>query len=228
MSSAPPPPPPPSAPPPPPPTAYGAAPGWPSGAAYQPAAPLQSVLSKLDPTGIRPTAIVAAVIVALFVGAQLVNAVIPLPARPGSGTGGEGDRFVTFGGLRMTLVSGWQPSQGPGSGQLVKGSVALDIYVLDYDGTATTLYSAFVSQMVGRNATGFQPTEPSVITLGAIPAARGSYVGIFGEGGELEGEVTTVVVGARGYGFDAWAPGGSLNGLLGEVRQMLDTLHVVQ
>jgi hypothetical protein len=45
----------------------------------------REVVSLLDPTGIRPTAMVAGVILALFFGAQLVNALIPVPQglRPG-------------------------------------------------------------------------------------------------------------------------------------------------
>ncbi len=48
----------------------------------------RQAFSLLDPTGIRPTAIVVGIIVALFFGAQLVNALIPVPRTgPGPGTG---------------------------------------------------------------------------------------------------------------------------------------------
>ncbi len=69
----------------------------------------------LDPTGIRPTAIVIGVIVALFFGAQLVNAIIPQrTSDPGTGPGtgpitGPGQPGQTLPPIAV-------PTAGPGSG----------------------------------------------------------------------------------------------------------------
>lgn len=107
------------------------------------------LFSHLDSSGFRPTAIVAGIILALFFGSQLLNAIIPVsavgpggpgPGGPGSpgpttGPGGPGPTpgpggpvttplppgsSLTIGPLRMPLESGWVPQEVPESNVIVR------------------------------------------------------------------------------------------------------------
>lgn len=71
----------------------------------------------LDPTSLRPTAIVIGVILAMFFGAQIINAVIPAP-RPGPrpGTGPGTGPISGPGQPGQTLPPIAVPSTGPGPG----------------------------------------------------------------------------------------------------------------
>lgn len=72
-----------------PPPSGAAQPPPPAGPAFESSAQAKALFSQLDPTGVRPTAIVAGVILALFFGAQLLNAITPTaavgPGNPGPG-----------------------------------------------------------------------------------------------------------------------------------------------
>ncbi len=87
----------------------------------------KALFSQLDPSGLRPTAIVAGIILALFFGAQLLNAITPTSAvGPGNpGPGGPGPigpgpvPTVNPGGPLPTVNPG---GPGPGSTPLPPGS----------------------------------------------------------------------------------------------------------
>jgi hypothetical protein len=213
----------------------------------------RQAFSLLDPTGLRPTAIVLGIIGALFFGSQLVNAVIPTPGvAPGPGVGpgvgpvppvvapqqptGPGPvqpgSSLTAGPLRIPLVAGWQPATNTNSSaiaSMIKGAVQIDLFSAAITGgtaSPTAVYNTYMS-FIGQNATGFGSGQPSGIQIGGgLPAARGVYQGVFG-GNQLEGEVTAFVTGTSdGWVWDAWGPPGTLGPLLGEVRTMIDNVQL--
>jgi hypothetical protein len=257
VSSVPPPPPPQpaAAPPPPPPPVAGA----------DASARARALFSQLDPTGLRPTAIVAGIIIALYFGAQIVNAVIPVPGvGPGNpGPGGEGPtgpgpipttvplpttgpvgpgpttapaqpgQTLTVGPLRIPLETGWTPQAVPDSNvvvRIVKGNVAIDVFGASIEGQAdaAAVYNAYLTQSLQPSATGLTASQPNLLQIGnGIPAARGSYTGVFGQD-QIEGQLTTIVIGANGFIFDTWGSAGTLGQLLPEAQRMIDNLQVVQ
>jgi len=90
----------------------------------------RQAFSVLDPTGVRPTAIVIGIILALFFGSQLVNALIPVPgtgAGPGSGPGtgpisGPGQPGQTLPPIGVPTLPPTVPGQ-PTPGPVPGGSV---------------------------------------------------------------------------------------------------------
>lgn len=233
-----------AAPPPPPP---------PAGPSFDAAGQARTLFSQLDSTGYRPTAIVVGVILALFFGSQLLNAIVPAaavgPGNPGPGGPGSGPGMtfgpvipgpgstplppgstLTVGSLRVPLESGWVPQEVPGTNiivRLAKGSVAIDVLSASIAGQAdaAAVYSSYMSELADA-ATGFGSTSANALQIGSgIPAARGSYTGVFGQF-QVEGEVTTFVVGAQGFIFDAWGGSGTLAGSLAEAQRMIDNIQV--
>ncbi|HEY7600462.1 MAG TPA: hypothetical protein VH741_11090 [Candidatus Limnocylindrales bacterium] len=204
-------------------------PGAPA-AASPPRAPAQALVGRLDPAGVRPTIVLAVFLGALFFGSQVVNSAIPLPAAPPGATAGPDGRpasSVDLGELTVQVPAGWQLTDGPVGPRLARGSVAIDIGSLAFNGDATSLYNAFVSEVLAPNATGLSATQPALVQVGpGVPAVRGIYTGIFGEGGQVEGHVTALVVDGTGYVFDAWGLVGTLRPLLPDVELVTDTLVV--
>jgi hypothetical protein len=194
---------------------------------------------------------VAGIILALFLGAQIVNALIPVrgigPGVPGPGTGpgpvpssgpGTGPAaplppgsFVTVGPLRIPIETGWVPQDVPGSNiitRLTKSNVALDLFSASIQGQAdaVAVYNEYMSALQ-QDATGFAATQPNLTQIGSgVLAARGSYTGAFG-GRPVEGEITAFTSSAtQGWIFDAWADAGALRQLLPEAERMIDNLQV--
>jgi hypothetical protein len=198
---------------------------------------------------------VAGILLAMFFGAQLVNAIIPQPGvgpgvpgpggpgpigpgQPTSGPVGPGPlttplppaSTLTIGPLRVPLEGGWTPQEVPGSNiivRLVKGSVAIDVFSASIQGQAdaAAVYN-FYMQDLQANSSGFTAAQPNLLQVGnGIPAARGNYTGVFGQS-QIEGQVTTIVVGASGFIFDVWANGGTLATLQPEAQRMIDNLQV--
>ena len=239
--------------------------------AFDAMAGARQALSMLDPTGVRPKAILAGIILALFFGAQVINAVIPAPrTNPGPGTGpgtgpisGPGQPGQTLppiaipstgpgpspgtgqplppgsvlevGPLRIPLESGWQPQAGPSDSilvRLVKGSAAIDLVSLNVQGgtaTPANVYAGYMGLIAqDPEAVGFSNTPPSNIQIGqGLPAARGSYTGVFGSS-QIEGEATAFVTSASdGWVWDAYASAGTLRALLPEAQRMIDNIQVV-
>ena len=192
--------------------------------------------SGLDPAMKRPTIIVAAVIVALVVGTQMLNALIPGPAAGGNGSSGgttNGTTSFDLGrGVSVTPPAGWvvreQPSVLEGI-RLQRGGVIVDLLVAPYGGTPTELLSTYADQVLKEDANSL--TVHDVVVTGAgngRPAARAKYDGIFKGSGHLEGELSTQVFGSTGVIVDAAARQGALEGALGDVHQMLGTIEVSQ
>jgi hypothetical protein len=85
----------------------------------------RQAFSMLDPSGIRPTAIVLGIIAALFFGAQIVNALIPIPGvapQPGTGPGSGPFEPGQPGPTLPPIVLPTAPT-GPGTGPLPPVSV---------------------------------------------------------------------------------------------------------
>lgn len=214
-------------------------------------------------TGFKPTAIVAALIVGIYFGMQLLNSVIPVSAAgPGSGVGPGGSpvpgpgatalpvdptpavpsqptpdpnqpggRTVEIGPLRITLPAGWQAGQTQDGGfQMNKGAVFIDVQTLTLQqpADATALCAAFLQQVLAPNATGFAASQPTPVPINNATAARANYTGAWANLGEVEGQVTTIVVGQQAFFFDAWGQAGQLRTLLPEVELMFQTMQVVQ
>ncbi len=184
----------------------------------------RSVVARFDPAGTRPTVVVGIVIVALFFGAQLVNAVLPARAGDGGAQPGPGGA-VDVGPLRIHLAPGWQQVQTEAGARLAKGSVAIDIQSTAYGGDAAALYRDFVEQVLAPAANGFGATPPSLVNVGGLPGVRGAYTGIFGVG-EVEGQLTAFIVGGTGFVFDAWGSPGTLRALLAEIELMMASIEV--
>jgi hypothetical protein len=189
-----------------------------------------------------------------FFGSQLVNSAIPVPSQPGPGPGptlgpGPGPTFdpgpaptigpgpgpvqpnaVDLGPILVQLPAGWQVVEGPGGApRMVKGSVAIDVASVAFNGDASTLYRGFVDQVLEPNASGFSATQPTPAQVGAgLPAVRGLYTGVFGEGGQIEGHLTAIVAGGQGFIFDGWGPVGTLRPLLAEIEAVTNTLVLDQ
>ena len=208
----------------------------------------RAALSVFDPAGIRPTVIVAGIILALFLGAQVVNALIPTPGvgpgqpGPGSGPGPVSSTgpistplppgsSMTIGPLRVPLESGWQPQDVPGTNiivRLVKANVAIDVFSATVQGQAdaAAVYNSYISSLQ-QDSSGFGATQPNQIQVGnGVPAVRGTYTGAFGAH-QVEGEVTTFLSSATdGWIFDVWADAGTLRALLPEADRMIENVQV--
>lgn len=219
VSPPPPPSPPPAAPPPPP----------ARGPAFDATVQARALLSHLDPSGLRPTFAVAGVIIAIFLGAQLLNAILPVSA-VGPGTPLPPGSALPIGPLRVPLEPGWVTQEVPGSSivvRLVKGSVAIDVFsvIVPASTDAGSVYTSYLNSMA-LDATGFGATAPSPIQIGnGNPAVRGTYTGVFGQN-QVEGEVTALVHGGSGWIFDVWASSGTLRSLVPEAERMIDNTQV--
>jgi hypothetical protein len=202
----------------------------------------ESVLSRLDPQGIRPTVAIAAFLLAFFFGSQILNSVIPArgsvplpnpggpqptPIGPGPTSQPGGVGTIIMGPLTVQVPAGWQAFEGPVGPRIAKGSVAIDIQTTGFSGDASALYRSFVDQVLRPNASGLTATEPTLVSIGGgLPAVRGLYTGIFGQDGQVEGHVTALVVGGQGFIFDAWGPVGTVRPLLNEIELITNTLVV--
>ncbi len=195
----------------------------------------RAVLARLDPTGWRPTLIVAGVMVALVFGSLFLNALIPVSARPGPG-GGPGPGPVTPGrgvelgnGVFIHPPTGWiAESGGAGQIRLQQGLVVVDVRLESgFQGDAAGMVDAFVRGMQ-QQASQFTSTPVQIVQLAAgAPGARAAYSGIFpGIQNALEGQVTGVILQGRPLLFDAYAPQGQLASAASEITTLINTVEV--
>jgi len=158
----------------------------------------------------------------------------PTPAVPSQPTpvpGQPGGRTIEIGPLRVVLPAGWQAGQTQDGGfRMTKGAVFIDLQTLTLQqaGDASALCAAFLQQVLAPNATGFASSQPVPIPINNATAARANYTGAWANVGEVEGQVTAVVVGQQAFFFDAWGQAGQLRTLLPEVELMFQTMQVVQ
>ena len=189
-----------------------------------PAQPRRPFLAGLDPATSRQTAIVAAIIAALFFGSQILNEAIP--GRGSVVTPGEPVAIAE----KATIVplDGWETSRFEnGAGlRLEKGAVVLDLFPQQAQ-TARALAELYRDDVLKQQATELTTTELSTVENEGTTAARFTYQGIFtGAEGALEGEITALVTGGEGVVGDAWARQGNLDSLLDEVHSMLQTIDI--
>lgn len=196
-------------------------------------------LAGLDPTGWRPTLIVAGIIAALVLGTQLINAAIPTPgARPVPGVPsvpgptGPGATVAIGDNARFTLVSGWQitdryTDQFPGVA-IQKGDVFMEVRATATrtNAAASDLLAQFRG-IIAAQLAGFQSTTPSPVSTSSLNGLRTNYQGTNKNGNVQEG-VMFVFVSPSGTGILAHAGGqrGSIEPLLNEIQAMVDSLEV--
>jgi hypothetical protein len=193
-------------------------------------------LAGLDPTGWRPTLIVAGILAALVLGTQLINAAIPVPGSrplPGQSTGPSvpGAPVVVAGDVRFVLVSGWQITQRyadqlPGVG-VQKGDVRMEIRatVAPSSGSANDLLQQFRA-ILARQLAAFQSTPPSPVSTNGMNGLGVQYQGTNRNGNVQEG-VMYVFISPSGTGILAHAGGqrGSIEPLLEEIQAMVGSLE---
>jgi hypothetical protein len=232
-------------PPPPPPASYSppappAAQGYtvpPSGATYAPAAQvaapgahLREVLAGLDQETLRPTFIVAGVILGIWLVTQVLGAIAPAAAgqtgQTGSGAN-QGGTYVTIGSVKFGLLSGWHTGTSQtANGRVTNGVVIIDIYSYNFTGAPIDLYNQYNADQQ-KSSTNFKASDAAPVSPNGLTGVRGTYFGNFSVG-KVDGELTVVTVGGKGYVFDAWATGGLLDASLPQVEQMLSTLQLSQ
>jgi hypothetical protein len=192
---------------------------------------------RLDPKGKKPTLIVAGVLVALVLGTQVVNGIIPVPNQGPSGPSNPGGpnvgaRPIDIGlGARVYVLPGWQQLDAGGALEgvrLQKGSVVFDIRVTQFNGDHVALLTAYVNQILQPDAQQLNVNGVTVVPVNGRTAARATYLGLFnGVTGAVEGELSTLVsAGGTGVIVDAWGAQGSLPPAMDEVHAMVNTIEV--
>jgi hypothetical protein len=190
----------------------------------------RTVLARLDPTGWRPTLAVAAVLLAVVFGTQLVNAALPAP-RPGGGNEpvpAPGTPVELAPGVNIYPQPGWI-HEGAGSTRLRKGPIAFDVNVQSQVwADPGALYQAYVEQILRPGASQLTATPGQVVQVGGGQAAvQGTYVGTFQQVQQpIEGQLTAVIINGRAMVFDVWSVQGQLGQGLHEARLMIDTVEV--
>jgi hypothetical protein len=177
----------------------------------------------IDWASLPATLAVAGVVLVLYLGPQILNGLMSAP-------GGQAGQILDAGPFRMMLLPGWQTGTAASGGlNVTKGSVEIELVALSSHADAAALYDSYVDGSLAPGATGFGASDPSSLKVGGVPAARGAYTGVLGgDSGQVEGEITTLVVIDQGYVFDARGPMGTLHGLLAEVEQMISTTELVR
>jgi hypothetical protein len=201
---------------------------------------------QLDPTNRRPTIYVAIAIIALVIGSQFLNALVPIP-RGGVGGGGGGGggggqpglgNPVDIGnGVRVTPPAGWVPVGNP-TGlpglKFQKGPILVEVGIASFTSSPKDLLVAYVNQILAPSAQDAKVSAAQTGTAGnGRPTARATYTGSFKEfGTAVEGELSTqvVTVGNTGIGIvvNAYGPQGTLAGSLTDVHTFVDTIEVGQ
>ena len=201
----------------------------------------------LDPTNRKPTLWVAIALIALVIGSQFIDALVPIPRGgvgpgPGGGGGGGGQpgigNTVDLGnGVHVTPPVGWVPVGTPNGlpgAKFQKGAVIVEVGIAAFTSTPKDLLVAYVNQVLAPSA---QDAKVSAATTGTAgngkPTARATYTGSFKDiGTAVEGELSTQVTvnGANGIGVvvNGYAPQGQLSGSLNDVHLFVDTLQVGQ
>lgn len=184
--------------------------------------------SFLDASSIRPTVVVAIIIAALFYGTQILNEALPAAASEvpvsASGSVSIGDGSV------ITPLDGWVASpHDKGDGvRLEKGTVVVDLYPETFGADAAELAAGYRDQVLATDTTQFTSTPIQVFTSSnGTPGARFRYQGVFtGVDVAIEGEVTVLFANGPGVVADAWTRQGDLDGALGEIHDMLQSIVV--
>ena len=189
----------------------------------------RAVLGRLDPTGWRPTIIVASVLLAVVFGTQIINAALPAarPVGPGP-VAAPGTAIPVGNGVYIYPPQGWvAQAAGSAAVRLTKGSVELYVRT-DLTGDPATMLDTYVRQVLETAASQLTVTTPAPIPLApGTPALRSAYVGTFdGISQTMEGQLTALVLQGRPILFDAWAIQGQLSAAANELDRMIATVEV--
>lgn len=236
----------------------------PAGAAPPPAAPPQvapppiaatiatragSWFAGLDPRGWRTTIVVAVLMVGTVFGANLVNAVVPLPSStgsvdPGPGVPGDppnpgqptappvdphpvppGSGLAVGAGVVVYPPDGWTVV-GSESGQVVLQKGAAVILVLGTAWAASPLDLAVAYRDSFFTGGQLTANEPQSLQIGnGIPAAGFQYTGVL-EGSQVDGAIIAGTAGGSGVVVNVIASAGGLQGVSDDVDQILGTVQI--
>ena len=134
-------------------------------------------------------------------------------------------------GASIAPLPGWEEAQrfeDPEGVRITQGNGSLDVFGLPYGGTAEDLYREYIVEALEAQSSQLQSSEVvETFTAGGRDAVRGSYVGLFGDLGPVEGEVAALVT-ADGTGviFDGWARQGLFVHVSEEVRLMVEGVRL--
>ena len=193
---------------------------------------------QLDPTGKRPTLLVAAALVALVIGSQFLNALVPVSRGGGGGGGGGGQPAagvpVAIGnGVWVTPPPGWvavgTPVGLPGV-RFQRGATTVEVGIASFSASPHELLTAYVNQVLAPTAQDVKVSEPVNVRAGnGRPTARSIYTASFKDvGTAVDGELSTQVENGIGIVVNGYAPKGQLAGSLAEVHAFVDTIEVRQ
>jgi hypothetical protein len=204
----------------------------------------------LDPRGWRTTIVVASLLVGTVLGANLVNAVVPLPSNigavdPGPGVPGNPDPdpgqptappidpgpgvpgagLEVGSGVVVYPPDGWSVV-GSESGQVVLQKGAAVIVVL-----ATPWTTSPVDLVVAYRDSFFEggqltANEPQSLQIGnGIPAAGFQYTGVL-DGSQVDGAIIAGAAGGSGVLVNVIASAGGLPGVSDDVDLLVGTVQI--
>jgi hypothetical protein len=203
----------------------------------------RALLSGLDPSGTRPTLIVAAVLAVIVFGSLLLNGALPArslggqpPVQPGQTAppvSQPGQPIEVAGGIRVYPPAGWIAAPPPATGgqwtntiQLQKGAAIVDLYVRPgFQGDLGALASAFLNEVLAPSSSQLAVSQGVTVPVGGATGVRVTYTGNF-NGQALEGIVIAVILNGRPIVFDAWAPQGQLAPYSADIDRIAQTVEV--
>jgi hypothetical protein len=195
--------------------------------AAMPAVPARP--SPFNRAGLRPTAVVAAVIAAVVLGGLALDGVIPAPSAGTQRIGGD---------VTITAASGWvlvsRPGSAPAGIQLQKGDATLAAQVLSvgYTGDSTTVMSEVRAQLDGQVAqisygdqhqTTISGNDSTYVLFEAIVSGSGGRSQL----GTVDGELVCMVVSGNAVVIEVAAPQGDLQFVTDDVSAMVETVRTV-
>ena len=169
-----------------------------------------------------PTLIVTALVVVVAQGARTVaDATAPAPGPP-----------ITVGSvLTLQPRPGWDvvsTTAVPPAARLHRGPVLLDVFVYPAasDGPGGVA-ARYVGDALRPSLAQVTIGEAAPTTLaGGVPAVRFGYVGVTDDGLQLQGVVIAASGSSASVVFDAYAPGGELATVAGDLQAMIDGAEV--
>lgn len=204
----------------------------------------------LDPRGWRTTIIVAVLLVGTVLGANLVNAVVPLPSStghvdPGPGVPAQpnpnpgqptappvqpqpvqpGTGLDVGSGVVVYPPDGWSVV-GSQSGQVVLQKGAAVIIVLGTPWTTEPLALLVAYRDAFFKDRELTANEPQTLQIGnGIPAAGLQYTGVV-EGTQVDGVIIAGAAGGSGVVANVIASSGGLQGVSDDVGKLLGTVQI--
>ncbi len=204
----------------------------------------------LDPRGWRTTIVVAVLLVGTVLGANLVNAVVPLPSStgrvdPGPGVPVQpnpnpgqpaappiqpqpvqpGSGLDVGSGVVVYPPDGWSVV-GSESGQVVlqKGAAVLVVVAVAWPKSPNDLAVAYRDALF--NGVQYTANEPQSLQIGdGIPAVGFKYTCVQ-EGNQVDGAIFAGVARGSGVVVNVMAPAGGLDGVTGDIDRLLGTVQI--